>query len=45
MQMYDVITLPLAERDIIRNVDYIFYEKQTYLMENQEMQVDDVFYI
>ena len=28
MQMYDVITLPLAERDIINNVDYIFYEKK-----------------
>lgn len=28
MQIYDVIILPLAERDIARNTDYIFYEKK-----------------
>lgn len=28
MQTYDVIILPLAERDIVRNTDYIFYEKK-----------------
>ena len=29
MPRYDVIMLPLAENDIIRNVDYIFFDKQT----------------
>lgn len=28
MQNYNVIILPLAESDIARNIDYIFYEKQ-----------------
>ncbi len=28
MKTYDVIILPLAERDIARNTDYIFYEKK-----------------
>ncbi|HBI59606.1 MAG TPA: type II toxin-antitoxin system RelE/ParE family toxin [Lachnospiraceae bacterium] len=28
MQTYDVIILPLAERDIARNTDYILYEKK-----------------
>lgn len=28
MQNYNVIILPLAESDIARNTDYIFYEKQ-----------------
>lgn len=28
MQTYDIIILPLAERDIVRNTDYIFYEKK-----------------
>ncbi len=28
MQTYDVIILPLAERDIARSTDYIFYEKK-----------------
>lgn len=28
MQNYNVIILPLAERDIACNTDYIFYEKQ-----------------
>ncbi len=29
MTIYDVIILPLAERDIARNTDYIFYEKES----------------
>lgn len=29
MQRYKVITLPLAENDIIRNVDYIYLNKQS----------------
>lgn len=29
MKIYDVIILPLAERDIARNTDYIFYEKES----------------
>ena len=28
MLTYDVIILPLAEHDIAKNTDYIFYEKQ-----------------
>lgn len=28
MQTYDVIILPLAECDIVRNTDYIFFEKK-----------------
>lgn len=28
MPIYDVVILPLAERDIARNTDYIFYEKK-----------------
>ena len=28
MLTYDVIILPLAEYDIVKNTDYIFYEKQ-----------------
>ena len=28
MQKYDVIILPLAEHDIVRNIDYIFYKKK-----------------
>ena len=28
MQKFEVIILPLAEKDIIENTDYIFYEKQ-----------------
>lgn len=28
MPEYEVIILPLAEKDIINNTDYIFYEKQ-----------------
>lgn len=29
MREYDVIILPLAEKDIINNVDYIFYDKKS----------------
>ncbi|MCD8362382.1 MAG: type II toxin-antitoxin system RelE/ParE family toxin [Lachnospiraceae bacterium] len=29
MPMYDVITLPLAEEDIINNTDYIAYKKKS----------------
>lgn len=28
MPEYDVIILPLAEKDIVSNTDYIFYEKK-----------------
>ncbi len=28
MQSYNVVILPLAEKDIARNTDYIFYEKK-----------------
>lgn len=28
MPEYDVIILPLAEKDIVNNTDYIFYEKK-----------------
>ena len=29
MPIYDVIILPLAEKDIAKNTDYIFYNKQS----------------
>jgi len=29
MKIYDVSILPLAEHDIARNTDYIFYEKES----------------